>query len=157
MVTLRDALKDGNKEELMAQSLVRGSVFRMHLGEEEGVKPKNIGDDGRNKYFVVLGTTIDGNVIGLALINTKICDGLSQELKDLHYPISVVKYPFLEINRFVFCGEIKEIQKKKFDSLFDISKKKGDIQQDDLDFIIGAVQSSSLIPKKKLKMFGLLP
>ena len=64
MVNLKDILSSTSIENLKASQAVEGSVIRMHLGANEGVKGKNPGDDGRNKYFVVLGHDSEGNAIG---------------------------------------------------------------------------------------------
>lgn len=49
MANLKDILSSTSIENLTASQAVEGSVFRMHLGANEGVKGKNPGDDGRNK------------------------------------------------------------------------------------------------------------
>ena len=55
MAKLQDLLSSASRENLTTSQAVEGAVFRMHLGDEEGVKGKNPNDEGRNKYFVVLG------------------------------------------------------------------------------------------------------
>lgn len=70
MVNLKELLSSESIENLTASQAVEGAVFRMHLGEDEGVKGKNPGDEGRNKYFVVLGHDSEGNAIGFVLVDT---------------------------------------------------------------------------------------
>ena len=47
MANLKDLLSAESMENLTSSQAVEGSVFRMHLGAEEGVKGKSPGDDGR--------------------------------------------------------------------------------------------------------------
>lgn len=70
--TFEDLLPQETVERMLLSNVSVGEVFRMHLGKEENIKGKNPGDDGRNKYFVVLGHDLDGNAIGVVIIDTKI-------------------------------------------------------------------------------------
>lgn len=157
MATIGDLLTNAQKGDIIEKGLEVGDVYRMILTVEEGVTPKNPEDDGRNKLFIIIGKDSEGNAIGFVLINSNINPNLSQEIKDLHYPINSKKYSFLKKNSFVNCANLKTIEKEKFSSLFDDSKSKGKISQDDLECIIGALQSSPLSKPKQLKRFGLLP
>ena len=71
MTTLGELLSDNSKQNLLS-TIQRGDVIRMEMTPKEGVKPKNEGDESRNKYFIVLGKTDDGKLIGFVLINTNI-------------------------------------------------------------------------------------
>ena len=157
MPSISNILSSENLGNLMSSFIKRGSVFRIHLDKEEGITGKKPGDNGRNKYFVVLGINDDGSIIGFVLINSHVNANLSDELKDLHYPISVSSYPFLKRNSFIDCSRIKEIEKSKFSSLFNINSKKGEIKEEDLEMIIGAVKSSPSVTPKQLKKFGIQP
>lgn len=157
MATIGDLLTNAQKGDIIEKSLEIGDVYRMKLTKEEGVISKDPEDDSRNKYFIIIGKDIEGNAIGFVLINSNINPDLSPIIKDLHYPIKSTKYSFLKKNSFVNCAELKTIEKVKFSSLFDDSKGKGKIDQDDIECIIGALQSSILIKPKQLKRFGLLP
>lgn len=156
MPSISNLLSPANLNNIMSSQIKRGSVFRMHLGKDEGVTDKRPGDNGRNKYFVVLGIKDDGSVIGFVLINSHVNANLSDELKDLHYPINASSYPFLKHNSFIDCSRIKEIEKSKFSSLFSIDSKKGEIKEEDLEMIIGAVKSSPSVTPKQLKKFGMI-
>lgn len=134
----------------------KGDVFRMKLTPEEEITPKEKEDTSRNKYFIVLGEDSDGGIIGFSVINTKINAFLSDENKNLHYPLSKDKYSFLEgVNRYVDCSQIKKITKMRFNELFTKNSKKGVIQSDDLDYIIGAIKTSPLVTPKEIKQFKL--
>ena len=87
MANLKDILSSTSIENLTASQAVEGSVFRMHLGANEGVKGKNPGDDGRNKYFVVLGHDSEGNAIGFVLVDTYINPNLPKKRQQAHYKI----------------------------------------------------------------------
>lgn len=55
---------------LAESTIAKGSVYRLKLTEAEGVKPKNTGDDARNKFFIVMGTAEDGTIIGFVFISS---------------------------------------------------------------------------------------
>jgi len=153
MSTLEDLLSDKSKQ-LLLSVVEKGDVIRMELTPEEGVIPKNEGDESRNKYFVVLAKTEDGKLIGFVLINSKINSNLSLPLQELHYPLSASKYPFLQKNRFVDCAELKEISIDVFSKRYKCTSF-GKIDEEDLDLIIEAVISSPRETIKHLKKFGL--
>lgn len=153
MVTNQKCLSDTQKIKLVSSSLEVGQVYRMRLDHEEGVKGKSEGDNGRNKYFIIIGIE-DGVAIGVVLINSHINEGLEQCLKDLHYPLKVFDYSFLEKNRFAYCGELKSIPISKFIKKFD--PPKGNINTSDLEYIKDAVISSPKLTPKELKRFGLI-
>lgn len=157
MGSIADRLSGKQKERLITSSLSEGEVFRMHLGDEENVKGKNSGDDGRNKYFIIIGHDSEGNAIGFVLIDTQINPYLPDKRKDMHYPLSAKKYTFLEgINRFVDCSDFKIISNKKFTELFGKDSLKGRIQADDLSYIKTAVAEYEDASPKLLKRFGLI-
>jgi hypothetical protein len=153
MGSFGDLLSDDNKKLIVSATVQIGEVYRMHLTDKEGVKPKKTGDDGRDKYFIVLG--IDEDIaVGAILINTNINENLPVYLKNLHYPLNVSDYPFLKQNRYACCDDLKSIDMKIFAKLF--KKPKGIINYDDLDLIKGAVASSPISTPKILKQFGLI-
>lgn len=155
MTTIGDLLSDDQKQTLINDSVEVGNVYRMKLGPEENVTPKNPDDDSRNKYFIIVGKDRDGNALGFVLINSSINANLPDPIKDLHYPVSPSKYPFLVKTSFIDCSDLKTINKDKFDSIFDSSKEKGQIKEDDLELIISTLQSSPKVTPKQLKRFGL--
>lgn len=104
-----------NQLNALAASVIKpGEVYRLRLTQKEGVKPKNNQENGRNKYFVVLGITEDREFMGIVLINSEINQRLPQEIKDLHYKITTKDYPFLKKDSYICCSEIKKIQSDKF-------------------------------------------
>ena len=156
MSKLSDILSEKNLERLILSSASDGDVFRMHLGEEENVKGKEKEDDGRNKYFILLGQDSEGNALGFVLIDTAINPHLPLRRKELHYPLSASKYQFLNgKNRFVDCSDFKIISHKRFTELFGADKSKGKIEYDDLSYIKQAVKDYEDASPKLLKRFGL--
>lgn len=157
MAKLKDLLSELSQENLTTSLAEEGAVFRMHLTDEEGVIGKNPGDDGRNKYFVVLGHDLQGNAIGFVLIDTTINPNLPQCRKDAHYKIDSATYSFLEgEDRYVDCSDFKIISKERFSILFDKHTAKGKIICEDLENIkkltVGYVNASP----KTMKRFGLM-
>ena len=130
--TFEDLLPQETVERMLLSRVSVGEVFRMHLGKEENIKGKNPGDDGRNKYFVVLGHDLDGNAIGVVIIDTEINPNLPPRRQQMHYQLSAKKYAFLkEKDRFVDCSDLKTITGKRFKELFGNGKAKGTIMQDE--------------------------
>lgn len=154
MASFGDLLSQASKENLM-QVIGRGDVVRMKLTKEEGITPKNPGDVDRNKYFIVLGKTADGHLIGFVVINSNINERLSPKLQALHYPISPAKYPFLGKTRFVFCGDLKEISSDVFANRYKCESF-GRIEEEDLTLIVEAVVQSGNVSPKRLRKFGLI-
>ena len=157
MVKLSEFLSDESKKDLILGQVKVGDVFRMHLGKEEKVVGKDTSDDGRNKYFIIIGFDVDGSAIGLVLIDTKINPYLPQVRKELHYKLSADNYEFLNgKSRYVDCSDLKEISSTKFVSLFSGDKAKGHINDDDLKLIRDAIVSYEDAEPKLLKKFGLI-
>lgn len=154
---LPDFLSDQCLENLIIKNVTEGEIFRMRLSEDEGVKDKNRGDNGRNKYFVILGHDSEGNAIGFVLIDSQINPYLPKKRKDLHYPIKASKYSFLDgKNRFIDCSDFKIISKAKFSKLFGAEKSKGKLDEDDLAFVKEATAHYEDASPKQLKRFGLI-
>lgn len=101
---------------------------------------------------------MDGNAIGVVIIDTEINPNLPPRRQQMHYQLSAKKYAFLkEKDRFVDCSDLKAITGKRFKELFGNGKAKGTIMQDDLELIKGAVISYEDASPKALKRFGLIP
>ena len=154
MAKLADVLSDKSKH-ILFSTIERGDVIRMKLTPEEGITPKNEGDDSRNKYFIVLGKTSDGTLIGFVVINSQINQNLSEPLQQLHYPLLASKYAFLQKNRFADCGELKEITLDNFTDRYKCQSF-GKIDEEDLQLITQAVITSPKETKKNLRKFGLI-
>ena len=157
MVNLKELLSSESIENLTASQAVEGAVFRMHLGEDEGVKGKSPGDEGRNKYFVVLGHDSEGNAIGFVLVDTVVNPNLPQRRKDAHYKILASNNTFLNgVDRFVDCSDFKLISRKRFSELFGKEKAKGTINAADLAAVKKMTAEYEDASPKILKRFGLV-
>lgn len=156
MANLKDLLSAESMENLTSSQAVEGSVFRMHLGAEEGVKGKSPGDDGRKKYFVVLGHDSEGNAIGFVLVDSNINPNLPQKRQKAHFKIMAKDNAFLEgVDRYVDCSDFKVITKKRFSELFGKEKSKGTIDAASLTAIKEMTSNYEDASPKMLKRFGL--
>ena len=156
MANLKDLLSAESMENLTSSQAVEGAVFRMHLGAEEGVKGKSPGDDGRNKYFVVLGHDSEGNALGFVLVDSNINPNLPQKRQNAHYKIMAKDNAFLEgVDRYVDCSDFKVITKKRFSDLFGKEKSKGTIDAASLTAIKEMTSNYEDASPKMLKRFGL--
>ncbi|MBQ8422429.1 MAG: hypothetical protein IJX11_09240 [Bacteroidales bacterium] len=72
-----------------------GSVFKMTMYPEDKVIPKKEGDVSRDKYFVIIGKTVDSVVVGSLLINTNINSRLFNLISPYQHCISPESYDFL--------------------------------------------------------------
>lgn len=77
---------------------------------------------------------------------------MPSSITDYYMSISCEKYPFLEYDSFVNCSTLKTSTVKKILA----GGKSGEILQEDLDMIIGAVCESPNESKMNLKRFGLI-
>ena len=58
MVNFKELLGNDNQlQNLLLDTVEEGEVYRLCLTKEEGIIPKNKGDEGRKKFFVVVGKT----------------------------------------------------------------------------------------------------
>ena len=156
MAKLQDLLSSASKQNLTTSQAVEGAVFRMHLGGEEGVKGKNPGDEGRNKFFIVLGHDSEGNAIGFVLVETRINPYLPEKRKKAHYKILAKNNDFLNgTDRYVDCSDFKQITKSRFSELFGKDKAKGYINPLDLEEIKKITTEYEDASPKILKRFGI--
>ncbi len=158
MVNFKDLLGGSDRlGKLLLEAVEEGDVYRLHLSTDEGIIPKNAGDEGRKKYFVVVGKDKEGNAIGFVLINSEINEHLPESRRKLHYLLKAVDYDFLdEQDRYVDCSDFKRISKERFSELFSADKMKGKINENDLMEIRKAICSYENVSMKLLKRFGLI-
>ena len=73
MVNFKELLGNDNQlQNLLLDTVEEGEVYRLCLTKVEGIIPKNKGDAGRKKFFVVVGKDQEGNAIGFVLVNSEI-------------------------------------------------------------------------------------
>lgn len=151
MPNLEDLLSDVSRNSLIEIKI--GSVYRMKLNQEDGVIPKK-GDNSRNKYFIVLGIDEENNVIGHVLINSNLNSALPQTLRDLQYPLSCEDYAFLQgQSRYVDCSDLKKMTKTRFYHLY--KGVYGEVNEEEIELIKGALKDAKTISPKDLKRFGI--
>ncbi|MBO8455862.1 MAG: hypothetical protein IAC08_05610 [Bacteroidetes bacterium] len=150
MTVLGEFMNDDTASLVARHTVKVGDVYLMEMDFRNGITPK-AGDLYRNKFFVVLGFDDAGNVYGGVVINSRVNSKVDQNIQDWHYPIKKSRYSFLKHDSFVDCSQLK----KAFIEKFSFWEYKGRIFKDDLDLIIGAVQSSPKETKANLSRYGL--
>lgn len=157
MVNIGELLGRGEIANLFSETVEEGEVYRLRLSSSEGVVAKNKEDDGRKKYFIVIGKDQEGNAIGFVLINSEVNPHLPACRKELHYLLKATDYDFLEgEDRFVDCSDFKKISKERFADLFSAEKQKGKINQQDVKKIKDLICSYENVSMKMLRRFGLM-
>lgn len=151
MTSVFELLGEEKGFSLAASSISIGNVYRIEMNEENGVIPKP-GDDSRNKYFVVLGYTTEGYLYGGVIMNSSINRNIPPAKKMYHMNIRMNKYEFLHKNSFVDCSSLMRVHIDKFNK-WEFS---GVMDDDDLDYIIGAVKECPTISKKELQRFNII-
>ena len=136
-------------------SVFPGDIFRLEFTKQEGIIPKNKDNETRNKFFIVLGTTKDGGIIGFVLINTEINRNISPRMQNLHYKIKVADYPFLKKDRYICCGDLKQISTKEFFKRFQ-SGIVGRLKENHLEVVKNYLSLSPKVSAQALRIFGLL-
>ena len=91
MTKLSELLGGDDAEKLLQSSINIGDVFRINMGRDTGIIPKE-GDDSRNKFFIVLGFDNYGNAYGGVIINSKINSKIPYEAQILHMPMLRARY-----------------------------------------------------------------
>ena len=148
-------ISDNQLQRLAINAIQPGDVFRMRLTTREGVIPKNDGDSSRNKYFIVMGMTPDGDLVGFVLINSEVNQHIPLRARESHYKILATDYPFLQKDRYVCCGELKEIQTTVFFQRFQ-GDAVGHISEEHLDIIRGIIAMSADVPAQVLQDYGII-
>lgn len=147
---ISDALNENELSKLASQTIKIGDVYKITMTEANGIKPKG-GDSSRDKYFIVLGFDSNGVIYGGVIINSKINRNLPPHLKMYHMPIKQSKYPFLRYDSFVDCLQLKIAYPKKFNEWNYL----GELDEYDINLIIGTIKESPVESEERLSQFGL--
>lgn len=147
---ISDALNENELSKLASQTIKIGDVYEITMTEANGIKPK-AGDSSRDKYFIVLGFDSNGVIYGGVIINSKINRNLPPHLKMYHMPIKQSKYPFLRYDSFVDCLQLKIAYPKKFNEWNYL----GELDEYDINLIIGTIKESPVENEERLSQFGL--
>ncbi|WP_323757996.1 hypothetical protein [Roseivirga sp.] len=152
MPSLLDLLGNNDKEKLIEQRIIRGSVIKISNLFKQG---------GSVKYLVILGKNPSGDFIGSVCINTPRNNGLMQNdsvFKDLQHYIFKSKNGFLKHDSLVNCSQITRLScdriKECFNDNFD--NHLGFLDEADVKEVIKKVVSAPTITPKQLKEFQLL-
>lgn len=150
MMKISDALNEDDLSKLALSTVKVGSVYEMTMTEANGIKPK-AGDYSRDKYFIVLGFDSIGIAYGGVIFNSQINRNLPAHLKMYHMPMKQAKYPFLRHDSFVDCVRLKIACPQKFNEWNYL----GEIDEYDVELIIGTVKESPAESEERLSQFGL--
>lgn len=129
-----------------------GEVFYLPLGRNERIEPGE-GYSTRNKYLIVLGFSPEGDVICGAVFNSRINQKLPLEIQQYHYPIDYRKYSFLSHQSFVDCSSLIPVSRNKFRA----DSRCGQLDGEDLGYVLEAVVEAPTTRMAELVYFGLLP
>lgn len=131
-----------------------GSIFKMTLRPEEGVKPKHSQDTDRTKYFVVIGISSDRIVVGSVLINSHINPKLFNIIGPYQHLISWEDYTFLtKPESFIDCYNIKEIKTSR---ILEEAEYIGSVNGEDMLHVISLAISSPANKKAVLLKYHLI-
>lgn len=150
MMKFSDALNEEQLSRLATKTVNVGDVYEITMTEANGIKPKH-GDKSRDKYFVVLGFDSDGVAYGGVIINSQINKNLPGYIKMYHMPIKKSKYPFLSHDSFVDCVQLK----RAFPNKFNEWNYLGEIDECDVELIIGTIKDSPRESAEHLAQYGL--
>lgn len=149
-MNLSDFLSSDVLNSLTHSTVSVGDVWRIRLLPENGITPK-AGDDSRNKFFVILGFDVEGNIYGGVVINSRINDRIPVALQDLQMPIKKSAHPFLDHNSFVDCSKLIVVRAETFAKW----EFKGIISHDDVELIAGTLRESPLVTAASLARFSI--
>ena len=147
---ISDSLSEEQLSGLARRTVKIGDVYEITMSQSNGIKPK-AGDSSRDKYFIVLGFDANGVAYGGVIINSQINKNLPAHLKMYHMPIKCSKYPFLRYDSFVDCVRLKVAFPQKFNEWNFL----GEIDQYDVELIIGTIKESPAESEERLIRFGL--
>ena len=128
-----DALKPEELSKLATHTVKVGDVYEITMTEANGIKPK-AGDCSRDKYFIVLGFDSNGVAYGGVIINSQINKNL-----------------FLRYDSFVDCVRLKIAHPQKFNEWNYL----GEVDEYDVELIIGTIKESPAESIEHLSQFGL--
>lgn len=131
-----------------------GCVHLLTLNRESGITPKD-GYDTRNKLFVVIGASRNGDVYGGVVFNSRVNLRLPEYVRRYQIPIPCAKYPeFLSHNSFIDCSSVMKVKAAQLSEY----TLRGRLLDEDLDLVVGAISEKANINIKEdsLLQFGLL-
>lgn len=136
---------------MKSEDLKAGTVVYMPLTRQDGLFIDSKYQT-RKKYFVIIGITDEGDVIGSVLINTKPTI-YSEEIAKCQYLLLKRNYStIIDYDSWIDCSEIFVFERNR---IIDQGEKHGNINSEDLDIILNIIRITPLISNKTKKRFGL--
>ena len=129
------------KEIVTNELLTVGAILYMQMDHSDGLKLID-GYSTRNKYFIIIGFTVEGNVIGSVLLNS--CIDPSK------YSTEYIKCQY---DSYIDCSEIFVFPKER---LLNEARFKQNLTQTDLELIINFLKETEVHSTKEKKKFGIL-
>ena len=131
-----------------------GCVHLLTLNRESGITPKG-GYDTRDKLFVIIGVSQNGDVYGGVVFNSRINLRLPEYVQRYQIPIPCASYSeFLSHISFVDCSSVMKVKAAQLS----VRTLRGRLLDEDIDLVIGAIREKANINIKEdsLLQFGLL-
>ncbi len=143
-----------NAEKVTDESLSVGTILYMTMDASDGLILKD-GYNTRNKFFIIIGFTSEGNAIGSLLINSNIDKTkLPLEYLSCQYPIKQENYiEVLDYNSYIDCSEIFEFTKERIKINGSV---KGHLTSEDLALIIGFLKETETLSIKEKRKYSII-
>lgn len=130
----------------------KGTILYVPLGTDEGLIVTG-GYKYRNKFVVIVGTTVDGFVIGSLLINTNAHDN-TPELGACQFPLEQKDYPkILDYKSWLDCSQLFRVTKSK---ILAQGEYCGCISERDWGFLQPFLCGTDMLSKREKKEFGII-
>lgn len=143
----------GEIEVLKKAQIYIGSIFRMKFYPKDRVMPKGDQSTNRTKYFVIIGIDVEGNYVGVSLINSNVNINFARIIAPFQHCIYPEKYEFLEGQyRYVDCYSIRDIEKIR---ITENAEYIGYLDEADLAQIHSLLKQSPAIDARTIKRYGL--
>jgi hypothetical protein len=153
----RNVLKNESKKlhsqmKMTSDDLKKGCIVYMSLNRNDGLTIDSKYNT-RNKFFVIIGVTTDGKIIGSILINTKPAQH-NEEILKCQYPLKQANYrDVLEHNSWIDCSEIFSFDKER---IIRDGEKRGFLIDEDIQFVINTIRETELIDNNTKKQLGII-
>lgn len=140
------------EEQRNANFLKVGDILFLPLDEDDSLILKD-GFGSRNKYAVIIGFTLEENILGYFVVNTHIHPSKSN-LIAYQYPLLRKNYPhILDYDSWLDCTDLFEIRKDRISAKGGMLK--GTLIKQDFQAVQDLFKRMPLIDKATKKRFGL--
>lgn len=140
--------------DLLRRSLVSGNIYLVPKKDIPEMYAKDGEIDDAHKYYIFLGLSSSGDKSAGVVINSRINQGLRQDIQRLHMPLrrDLEGCDFLAHDSFVDCSTLGIVNTNKLLAC----KKRHKLNEDTLRLIVGTVITSDLVRPVQLREFGLI-